>query len=449
METLKHLNTQTPNRFLFPMNDQAIVSGQNISDMLIHCVISFDGQIDPERMEKAVKLSFEAEPIVGCRLVWGWWRICWERNNVSDYSEIFNVLASQDIEADMIRFLTTPADPCNAPLIQILLLRSETDTLCIKVSHAISDAGGVKSYAYLLASIYQKLAGDPEYKLRPNLNRIRSMRQVSRLFGLSDKLRIIRRTFRELKTGFFPLKSCTFPLVKGVLDDRTFLIRRIPPERFCAIQSYARQYNATINDMMLTAIFRAFLKIIRPQADVPMRLITTADFRKHHLHAENAGTLCNLSGIYYLKMSRDPEAGFNESLLQVREQMKFIKRDFIGLGYHPVFVIPSMIIPDAWNQRLGKVIGYFFLNCWKNNPPAFTNMGKIDTEQLVFGDARVSDAFLTAPVMFPPLFLIGFSGFGESVTMSSGFCNAAVNKPLAERVFNYVEWELVHAAGRR
>ncbi|QTA92254.1 phthiocerol/phthiodiolone dimycocerosyl transferase family protein [Desulfonema magnum] len=430
-----------PRRFASTMNDQGIFCGRVIGDMLIHCVVSFDNGIDENRMKKAVRLSLDAEPILGCRCVTGWWRMYWERRTDLDNIGLFRFAAAEDTEKEVIRFLTAPADPCEDPQIQLLLIRSERDTLCIKVNHVAADAGAVKAYAYLLASVYQKLGDNPGYTPEINLSGTRSMRQISSRFGFSDKFRMLRRGLRDLKNIFLPRMNYSFSLTKGSVSDRTFLLRRIQSEQFRRLRDYGRQHGATINDLLLTAIYRAFFELIRPEPGIPLRLVTTADLRRY-LPTKKAGAVCNLSGLVYLNMTRKSGSAFNDTLSEIRDRMNFIKKDFIGLGQPPLFVIPSKILPAAWNQWLGNRMFRQSLSIGKNITHAFTNMGIIDTEQLVFGSVKVSDAFLTAPVVFSPFFLIGLSGFGESLTMSAGFCDTAVNKPVVEHLLSLIENEL-------
>ncbi len=66
-------------RFRAVMSDKGIFCGRYISDMLIHCIISFDSLIDENRMAQAVKLAFESEPVLGSRFVVDSCRMYWER----------------------------------------------------------------------------------------------------------------------------------------------------------------------------------------------------------------------------------------------------------------------------------------------------------------------------------------------------------------------------------
>ncbi len=429
-----------PKRFPAPMNDQGLFGGRFIGDMLIHCIISFEGQTDENRMAEAVKLSLDAEPVLGCRFVAQGWRMYWEGRTDSYIPGIFSFMKTENIEEEILRFLLTPSDPCKDPLVQVLLLRSESDSLCIKVSHVVADAGGVKDYAYLLASMYRNLGDNPGYRPEPNLNGSRSMRQVGRQFDFTDNLRILRRTFRDLKSSVRP-GDCSLPLIKGDNCDRTFIIRKIHSDLFRSVKDYGRRQGSTINDVLLTAVFRAFFDIIEPDPEIPLRLVTTADLRRF-LPAKKAGAICNLSGVFSLQMKHEPESAFEDTLSQICEQMNFIKNDFIGLGGHPIFVLPSLLFPPFWGLQLAEQMSRILLRGDSHTPPGFTNMGVIDAKKLVFGGVNVSEAFLTAPVVFSPLLLIGLSGFREAMTLSAGFCNAGANKAIVGKLLSRIEQEL-------
>ncbi len=430
-----------PGRLRAPMNDQGLLGGRCIGDMLIHCILSFEGRTDEERMAEAVKLSLDAEPVLGSRFAAGIWRMYWECRTEPEIPGIFSFMESNDIEKETLRFLVTESDPCKDPVVQVMLLRSESDRLCIKVNHLAADAAGVKDYAYLLASVYRNLGHDPGYRPEPNLNGSRSMRQVSRQFGFTDKLRILRRTFRDLKSSFSRSGYCRLPLIKGDDSDRTFIIREIHSDLFRAIKDYGRKHGATINDVFLTAVFRAFFDMIRPEPEISLQMVTTADLRRF-LPAKKAGAICNLSGVFPLQLCRKPEAAFEDTLSEICSRMNFIKNDFIGLGNHPIFVLPSLLFPPFLSLRLAEQMSSLLLNGEQNIPPGFTNMGVIDAGQLLFDGAELKKAFLTAPVVFSPLLLIGLSGFRESMTLNAGFCNAVANKSTVGQLLSRIEQEL-------
>lgn len=430
-----------PQRFRAMMNDHRIFYHQAVCDMANHCVISFDGQIDENRMTKAVRLTLDAEPILGCRLVKGWWRMHWERRTDLDTCELFRMIESEDVRQEVTRFLSIPSDPCKDPQVQALLIRSDTDTLCIRVLHVVADGAGLKEYAYLLASVYRQLAKYPGYKPHPNLNGSRSMRQVSRQFGIMDRLRIIRRMYRELKLNLSPRRSCALLLDKADRSDRTNVISRIDPDLFRTIKAYSRRHGTSMNDVMLTAVSRGLLNEINPPLELPVNLGVAVDFRRF-LDTGKSRAICNLIGLVSLKTDQNPGAPFDDTLLRVRAQMNVLKEDCLGLGTYSYFVILHTILPCSWNQWLFRKM----VDAASNNPHqisnGYSNVGIIDTEQLNFGDIKISDAYITMPVMRSPFFAIAISRFGESMTLSTSFTGVSVNKPIVEQLLRRIKKEL-------
>ena len=52
-----------------PMWDQMQYLIRKVSDQQIRAVIQFDGNVDQEVLRKAVRLSLDVEPVLGCRFV--------------------------------------------------------------------------------------------------------------------------------------------------------------------------------------------------------------------------------------------------------------------------------------------------------------------------------------------------------------------------------------------
>ena len=99
------------------------------------------------------------------------------------------ITETTNVDQEIRRFLSIPIDPFEDPLAHMQVFRSERDTLCIRLNHLAGDGAGLKDYAYLLASIYTRLAHEPGYVPIPNLGGSRSLRQVSRRFSFLDKLK--------------------------------------------------------------------------------------------------------------------------------------------------------------------------------------------------------------------------------------------------------------------
>lgn len=267
------------------------------------------------------------------------------------------------------------------------------------------------------------------------------MRQLSERFSSLDKLRIIRRGFRDLKDLYLPRAYWAFSSNVAEPSAPTYVIRHIGHDQFRAMRQLGKTHSATINDMMLTAIFRALTEMVRPNPAVPLRLTNTVDLRRY-LPSGKAEALCNLSSFSYPNIGSEPGATFEDTLVKVRDDMNTRKADFFGLGDLPLGVAMFKCLPFAWacalfHRAWGQMIKTGIL------PPDFTNMGAIDPEQLDFGAPKVTAAHLTAGVTFPPFFGMGLSGFRESLSLSVGFCQTAVQRPLVEKFFDQIIRELL------
>ena len=438
---LRELPQLIPPRLPTVMMDLIVFCMQDkVADLQVRCVISFDGHVDAKRMMKAVRLTLDVDPILGCRFVDHWWRPYWERRN--DLNQIKNcrLVKVTDFSQDLVSFMSTPINSLTDPLVQVCILRADTDTLCIKVDHMVADACGIKKYIYLLASIYRRLADNPGYVPAPNLGGSRSLRQISRRFGFLDKLRIIRSGFRDLKRRLLPPTFWSFPLTAGIPSNKTFTIRQFGPERFRAIKEYVHQYQATVNDIMLAAFYRSLFDLINPDSRVALRLGTTVDLRRY-LPAGTTTAICNLSNFAYTNIGQKLGATFDETTVKVRKDMNVMKSDYIGLGDYPPAALCFRGLPFSCSRRLFHK-GVLRSTKTGNAPPVFSNGGIIDSEQLVFDDVAVTDAYLIGATFFPPFFGIGLSCFNESLTLSISFFETAIKKSVVEHFLDRIEYEL-------
>jgi NRPS condensation-like uncharacterized protein len=419
------------------MTDRILYAQSRMYEPHIHAVISFQGRINKDRMGRAVRLSLEAEPVLGCRFVVRWWRPYWERRDDLDELELCGVVETEDVETELQRFLAMPTDPCKDPQVLAHILRAENDTLCIKLNHMTADAGGTKEYVCLLAALYRKLTEDPGYVPRPNLKGSRSFRQVSRRFGFLDMLRIVGCGLRDTIEDTFPLRSWTFPAAQGLPEKRSYVIRRIGSERFRALKAFGDRHRATVNDVVVAALYRALLLRIHPAPGEALRMVTTADLRRY-LPSEKAGALCNLSGFVHLNPGVEMGKTLEDATIRIRDLMNRKKASYLGLGDYPFAALVFKGLPFAWARRLlYRAIDLLSKPgaAW----PGLTNLGVLRPQELVFGGPEVTDAFLTAPIPFPPLVVLGVSGFRESLTFSLGICETGMDRAATESFFELLE----------
>jgi NRPS condensation-like uncharacterized protein len=411
-----------------------------IADLWVRFVISLNGKIEAERLEKAVRILLDAEPILGCRFVENWWSPSWHRRDDLDDIKFFRIVKTLDSKGAIIRFMSEPNNPRTDPLIQVQLVRSESDTICIKMNHMVADAAGSKKYMYQLASIYQKLADDPHYLPPCNVGYDRGLYQISREFGFIDRLRIFRSSYRDRKRKFLPPGGWSFPASSNICIQKTFLTRQLGPKRFRSLKDYGHKHQATLNDIMLAAFYRSLVDVITPNQGTPLRLAFTVDLRRY-LPRRKSCMIRNLSN--FACMNIGPEIGttFEDTLGKVQHEIITMKSDYLGLTDYPFGSLFVKVLPFAWYQKLlARSLRRLMQS--GNVPPVFTNTGIIDTQQLVFDNISVVDAYLLGATFFPPVFGMALSSFGESLTLSISFCEDTVNKSDVEQLLDCMDAHL-------
>ena len=144
-----------------------------------------------------------------------------------------------------------------------------------------------------------------------------------------------------------------------------------------------------------------------------------------------------------MNIGTTPGSSLAETISTVHNKMTERKKDCLGLGDSHHFIFNIGFLSFARTRWLAELWAVFMQRISpKPPPPVFTNLGKIKKSQLDFGEIVVQDAFLTALVTFPPLFLMSLSGFNDSLTMSIGFCENAIQKKKVEQLLENMQREI-------
>jgi NRPS condensation-like uncharacterized protein len=433
-------------RFPVVLEDRILYWMRKSYDSSIRCVIEFDGRVNAARMARAIRLTLDAEPVLGCRFVRGIYRHYWEGVDNPDGAVLFEVLETSEYDDDMGAFIGAlpPLNICNGPQVRAWLVRSEKDTLVICLQHVACDGVGAKDYLALLARIYLKLFQDPSYHPEPNLAGSRSLKQVLKNFSPGDYFPLMRRGVRDFYEFMFPLVRKTLPSTGMPLSRPSMIVHTLGPDLFRKFREYGLKRNATINDMLVTAFVRTFYGAEKPGENLWPKIVGTADLRRY-LPDKKAGALCNLSGFTYLSIGPKLGETFEDTLVLLRDSMSALKNDFIGFGPVPLSALLFATLPFSaalWvHDKLGDLQKKQAAS-GRDFAPLFSNMGNIEASQVNFGDTEVRHAFITTPVATPPVLAIGLTGFRQSVTITAGFCETVVTKNDVKRMLDGIEKEI-------
>ncbi|WP_170291775.1 condensation domain-containing protein [Heliobacterium mobile] len=406
----------------------------------IHCILKVNGLVDVTLLRKSLTLAIEAEPVLRCRFVEQDPFSFWEQYDDIDSIELCSLVETDQTEAELHRFVNAPVDSYRDPQIQIRILRSgPSDLLCFKIDHACSDAGGLKACVSLIASMYNRLCIDPAYKLEHKKVGNRDQSQLFPHLNISDVKEAWERQPNRSRSTIlsFPFRS----------DDNVtpeFVTTPFDPIHFHKLRRYAHQKGVTLNDILLTALYRTLFATTDPPAGRLIPLQVTVDLRQF-LPIKQADAICNLSGIITPMIERVSGESFSDTLMKVSTMMQELKRFAPG--------IRSVLLSEIYG-RLGFREYYdWLMSGWnrsvetKSYPPIFSNIGKISDGKIHFGALEVTDGYMIGPALCTPGSLIAASTYQDRLTLAMAFYEPAISRNRVAQFFDSMIREIYLAIG--
>jgi NRPS condensation-like uncharacterized protein len=417
----KQAEYSIPKKIPATASDQMMFQDRGTGDGQSRLIVTFNGRLDEARLDKAVRLSLDSEPVLGCRFVERPWRPYWLR--LSDMGIVFSLYAVDplDLELALNDFLTAPLDPLVGPQVSIGLFRSDNDVLCIKMSHTVADGGASMEYLGLLRDIYRRLKDDPGYRPTPNLRGSRGSYQALRPFGLKPLLRACLR---------FSVPRAAWGLSHNGHDHsgRSLMIRRIGSERYDSIRAYARQHKVTVGEVFLTAYYRALFEAFDAPENVPLPVVVPTNLRKY-VPSGRAGGICNLSGGFFPAIGRKKGETFENTLARVHASMESEKAkhtEIAQMFFMELAVLPGYAILCAMQKTINSFMTH----------PGFSNLGVIDPAIADFGDAETIEVYGMGPIPYPPHFGLGIMTFKGNMILTAGYCYTSTDVGLVSRIFD-------------
>jgi NRPS condensation-like uncharacterized protein len=414
----------------------------------IQAVIHFRGKLDAVRLARAVKLSVDAEPVLSCKFIEREDRPFWQRLTGLDSISWCGLEEVPDREKAVKGFLLEELDMDNGPQVLARVFRcGELDTLCIKLNHACCDGGSAKAYLRLLAGLYTQLSRDPAFLPEPNVSGIREQAPIFDALGIKSS-----ESDPDPETiGFaapMPEPTWAFPRQQPgnsyEYDSAGIAISRIPSRDFQSISSYARGHGVTINDMLLTAFFRALFGTLKPVSGIPKEIPFSVDLRRY-LPEGTRTAISNLSALECISISRINDEAFSVTLERVKSIMTGIKSQHPGVRSAISCELPVRTrfadVLEMIKQMMQKIL--------KDGKcsPMLSNFGIISLSPLLFEETVAEDVYMVAPFFYAPAFTLGASTYNGVLTLTAGYYETATGGKDVARLLEMVADELISCCG--
>jgi NRPS condensation-like uncharacterized protein len=430
MKTVKNNSVKNAVRFRAEMWDQMQLFFKEYNDHQLHAVIYFKGLLDRQSIQRAVLLSVDLVPLLGCRFVINKFRPYWEKVRRYGDAEILSFVDCPDPEEEIRGFITGMTNELTGPQLMVRVVRSsDKDILCIVMNHMICDAAGFKEYLYLLGALYTEArkgtGGVPEYH-----NGSRSPKQIYRKFTFSDRLKISLLPNDPLKNK----NNICFPLQAKGTRSPFILTHKISQDRFRLLKAYAAEHAATMNDIVLAAYYRALYKVVDLKQDESLTIPCMVDLRRY-LPNGKADGICNLSSMIMCNIGAGIGKSLEETLARVTKEMDAQKKGYAGLHGLSTLNVIFRFLPFSMVRELIR-------RKFVNPLIAISNLGIIDSGRLIFGTTPVEDAFVTGSIKYPPYFQLALSSFNETITFSISLYGSESDRALTHKFLGMLDKEL-------
>ena len=406
-------------------------------------ILRLDGRLDFDRLVKAVRLSVDAEPVLGCRFVEGN-PPYWKRLENIDEVIFCSLEEVPDPNTTVQKFLESPLDMDDDPKIKVKLIRSdECDIVGIKANHACCDGTGIKEYVQLVSDIYSRLDGSgEEFVPKPSKRGRRDQDRLLKNLGITDPDSL------WIPGSDILLPTWAFPWQQGTSSTTRFATCRIYPDQMDAISSYAKSRGATYNDLILAAYYRAMLKMGQPVYGVPMGINVTIDLRRY-LPDNKTEALRNFSGSVSTWLSMVENESFDETLSRVVYMMNDIKRGYPGLqSAIGLERLEKVSFKEALAYyKATSSIGKNRAKCpvYQGNRciASLSNIGILSRQLIKMGDVNVSDYYIIPPIVSAPGLLLVANTYNGIMTLAAGFFENTVLSSDVERLLNNIKDEML------
>jgi NRPS condensation-like uncharacterized protein len=256
----------------------------------------------------------------------------------------------------------------------------------------------------ILSNLRTKLFAGAKLVAQPNL-------------GRKDQTQLFEKTKdpKTLRLKRFP--KPTWPFAQKPGDKPMQAFRTLTKYQFESLRKYARNHHSTINNVLLTALYRTFFVLNNSPFGTPMLIQVSIDLLKY-LPNHKAEAICNLSGALYITLEKKPAEAFDETLVRVAGAMNKIKENYPSLksaaGFEYLYSLGFTNLKKylAESAALGKKRNVTFL--------LLSNFGCLDEYR--FANLQVTKGFITSPVMFQPGFMLGATTFNDELTFSVVYC---------------------------
>ena len=395
--------------------DLALHSWWGETNGVIALECAFGSRLDESVLAAAADLLLEGEPILAFRLVPDARAPHWRRVPASERS----VLRVVDTAAEYEALRRVGLDAAGGVQISLCLWRREAgDRLLLTMSHVVGDGFSLQLLASRLSSLYSAVARDGDYRPKPGRLQTRDAWQLAAGVPRLARLRALVDFAWFMAPRFLPRSTHCLPLPADSVGPWVHVVRRLPSPSIAVLSRYGKERGATVNDVMLTAAYRA-LAAHGWDGSSGLRIPMTVDLRRWLLPAEHAATIANLSSWEQPYLMRKLGGSFDETLRRVTALTRRRKQRRPGLAIGLITLHLVKNLPERTAASGGGVKTPAHRGRGGRARLTFSNEGLLTAERLSFAGEVPQSAHTLPPFAWLPAAHVSLSGYRGALTLAA------------------------------
>jgi NRPS condensation-like uncharacterized protein len=440
---------------IFPASGHDVLnhlSQINMPFLQIQAILNLDGRLNLDKINKAIRISLDVEPVFGCEFVEGH-PPYWKRLNNLDEIAFCTIEETDNPDEAIKLFIQKPLKVDSDSNITAKLIRlKEHDILVLKINNACCDGTYAKEYIQLLSNIYSSIdQKDVDFNAE---SRIDSMVNESALYEELGKAHPELNWNQMLD---FPKTMWAFPWRNSGKDEIRYAVNRITHTSFDSIYQFAKSRGATVNDLILTSFYRAMFKLSKPIYGIPMDITSKKDLRSY-INDSRSQLARNFTGGFITSIAKFSNESFEDTLSRVIRAQTDNSTQRISNSSRPAGISGAV-----GEEYIGKTCYSYLINyserlakyseIYRSQPyyvgnicfPEFYDIGSLSSALIKFGNTIVSDAYLLPPAIRAPGFMLFSNSYNDILTLSIGYYKDSVSHKDMESILNTIEKELIRA----
>lgn len=405
----------------------------DFNDNTIRFILHYPGILRADILCAATHALVSSVNILHASFIPGALSAYWHIN--SDYveSDYFSYIASEKnpLEAALEASLH-PMLPSGKVQLHCTLAEGNSEcALSFNISHLCVDGSDGKYLLSKLVEAYNLIAETGSAKNLVIKNGNRAAEQIYQELSAKEYLSLMKNPISRVKSSF--------PFSTSETGELRIVRQMISSEIMEYAHRRAKETNATINDILLAACYRAYAALPEIDEAAPMSIMSMMDLRQHCKNGESDG-LCNMSGSLPTTLEQGIGTDFSDTLAQVAALTRVAKANpLAGLEGMPLLHGVTRALPMGLLLQIAeRVYGSMSIG--------LTNLGNIPCTSLALDGLIPDEGIFGGPLKKKPAMQISATSFDKATALSIVGEYTQTDATLLQAMLNHMTEEITDYA---